>query len=378
MPRSAGGLEVVAATSSAGVHTAILVENASANVKILFDLGTHESRFDSCLDCFLSHGHTDHAGACIQHARSARMRKGIPTYYVPADVSAALEQARVAFSTMDGENIPMNIVAMNPGDSVVVGNQQSQFRVMAFSTMHRVQSQGYAVYSIKTTKGKLLEEYRSLSGREIGELKKSGVEVTSPAEHSEHLDLVYSGDTIFEGLLNCPQISAKDLFKADILIMECTYLDGPYDRAMQWEHVHIDDIVNNISIFQETGLLVLTHISVRYAPWQRCIKLLKNALPAEIREKTMVTLKEFGSKHVLTTLRDAEQQVERRKGTPGFGWGQGRSVSITTTSTTTEIKPPPPLPLAQSTGKVRKNPHKQDSHPSKKHYRQRHGNEKER
>lgn len=375
---SSGGLEVTSATSAAGVHTSLLVENRNLNVKILFDIGAYEPRFNACLDVCISHGHSDHIGAVMLHARGARMRKGTPNYYVPADLCEALEQARVAFSTMDGQDIPMNIVSMNPGESVMIGNQQSKFRVTAFATAHRVQSQGYAIYSVNETKGKLLAEYRSLSGREIGELKKSGVEVTSPTVRSEHLDVVYSGDTTFQGLLNSPTISATDLFKADIIILECTYLDGPYDRALEWEHVHVDDIVNNSSIFEETGQLVLTHISVRYSPWGNCVKLLKDALPAEIREKTVVTLKEFGSKYVLTNLRTAEELMERRRGAPGFGWGQGGKVNVISTASTSRRPPQPPV-----TGRVRKahsdKPRKEDGHPVKKHSNEEGGSkEKER
>lgn len=328
MMTSVGGLRVSSAISAAGVHSAISVGN-DQGVRMLFDIGVYERSFSNVRDVFISHGHTDHIGAIMLHARGARLQKGTPKYYVPTECIEALEQARIAFSTLNGDEIPMEIVSMSPGDSVVIGSNRSKFRVIALETKHRVQSQGYAVYSIVETKGKLLPEYKGLSGSEIGELKRNGTEIASPTTFGENLDLIYSGDTTFQGLLDCPQLSPADLFSADIVIMECTYLDGPYERAMEWDHVHIDDIVNHASLFEETGQLVLTHISARYQPWNVAVRLLSSALPPLLREKTVVTLREFGSKFVLSELKTAEELAEKRKSSPGFGWSsQSRKVTI--------------------------------------------------
>ena len=309
---STGGLQVTSACSAAGIHTAILVES-NHGMKFLFDIGVYERSFCSVRDIFISHGHSDHIGAVILHARAARLQKGVPKYYVPAECAEALEQARIAFSALDGEDIPMQIVILNPGSSVVIGNNRGKFRVMAVATKHRVQSQGYAVFSITETKGGLLPEFSGLSGAEIGGLKKSGVQVTSPATIEENLDLVYSGDTTFQGLVDCPQFLPGDIFKADIMIMECTYLDGPYDRAIEWEHVHIDDVVNHANLFEQTGCLILTHISIRYQPWSHAVKLISAALSPQLCEKTVVTLKEFGSKYVLSGLDSAQKLAARRR-----------------------------------------------------------------
>jgi ribonuclease Z len=54
------------------------------------------------------------------------------------------------------------------------------------------------------------------------------------------------------------------LFKAHTFIIECTYLDGDRAKAIEWSHVHLDDIIDNAHLFENVQRLVLVHISQKY------------------------------------------------------------------------------------------------------------------
>src|SRR3546814_531071 len=57
----------------------------------------------------ISHGHVDHVGACIQHARARARCYPRATYYLPADRVDAMQRAKAAFQDLDGPEIPMTI-----------------------------------------------------------------------------------------------------------------------------------------------------------------------------------------------------------------------------------------------------------------------------
>lgn len=48
----------------------------------------------------LSHGHIDHAGACISHARAKALNSSPATYIVPENLLLPLLDAKKAFETM--------------------------------------------------------------------------------------------------------------------------------------------------------------------------------------------------------------------------------------------------------------------------------------
>jgi ribonuclease BN (tRNA processing enzyme) len=58
-------------------------------------------------------------------------------------------------------------------------------------------------------------------------LKAEGVDIMT--EETAEVELVYTGDTTFEGLCR-PELDF--VFKAEILIMEVTYLDGDEQKAV--------------------------------------------------------------------------------------------------------------------------------------------------
>lgn len=61
--------------------------------------------------------------------------------------------------------------------------------------------------------------------------RKQGVDVSLP---QERVEVVYTGDTVMEGLVSQPMV-----WEAGLLIMEVTYLDGDGRAAAKNFHIHV-------------------------------------------------------------------------------------------------------------------------------------------
>ena len=123
----------------------------------------------------ISHGHIDHIGSCIAHARARTLMGPPASYYVPIGIVDHLKEAKAAFERLDNACIPMKIIGIQPGDIIHAG---SCYKIKVFETIHRVPSQGYAIYSIQ--KGELLPEMRGLTTAELRELKQLGQAIVGP------------------------------------------------------------------------------------------------------------------------------------------------------------------------------------------------------
>ena len=316
---TSGGLQVVDANAQAGFHSCIRVSGGK-NEQILFDCGVFSLESVNANWVFITHGHTDHVGACISHARARALTHSVAKYYVPADVAVHLEEIRSSFSKLDGNEIPMDIIIISPGESVRVGTDD-RLRVQTFQTEHRVPAQGYAVYSTINVPPKLLTQYSGASTEHIKDMKRRGIKVQSSPEERENLDLVYTGDTIFNGLLKDEN---RFIFMADILIMELTYLEATEKyiiNAAKYMHVHIGEVVEYASLFLNKQI-IFTHISAKYTPWGRAVKLIKEHLPVELLNKSAVTLKTFGAPEPITPLCNSSEYEKRGQTEVGFTWGR--------------------------------------------------------
>jgi ribonuclease Z len=305
-----GGYYIAGAWTKAGIGSCVQIKGRNKE-NLLFDCGVTEDQTYNADHVFISHGHVDHIGAVVMHARG-RFRDTPCKYYVPAKAVEPLTAAFVAFAELDDKDIPAEIIAVSPGDVI---NVSPTCCVKAFQTVHRVPSQGYALFS--RSKGGLLPEYRHKRGAEIRALKQQGHTIVGPPV--ETLEVVYTGDTTFEGLLR-----NNFVFSAPMLIMELTYLDGDSTAAVKYTHVHISDIVNNWEMFQNQ-FVVFVHISPRYNPASRVIAILRSELPVELQSKVLVNLKSFGERNAVNKiLRDVSLEGCNRQ--VGWAWGTQKRV----------------------------------------------------
>lgn len=121
---------------------------------------------------------------------------------------------------------------------------------------HTIPCVGYCFYQ---TKQSLKPEYKGLPGKEIGKLRKSGVQVT---EEEEQPLFCFLGDTsvsILEG------DQAENIFLCPTVIIECSFLtDDCRQNAERTKHVLWPDLKPHVLAHPETTF-VLTHFSHRWS-----------------------------------------------------------------------------------------------------------------
>ena len=131
------------------------------------------------------------------------------------------------------------------------------------------------------------------------------------------MEVVYTGDTVFEGLLRALD-ALPCLLHVHTLIVELTYLDGSRDSAVRYGHVHIADIVDNEEVFRHCERVLFVHLSQRYS-LSRAVKLLRDQLPSSLLPKSYVSLHSFGADEHVTALADSRwTQLEHQSA--GWGW----------------------------------------------------------
>jgi ribonuclease Z len=201
---------------------------------------------------FITHAHLDHsAGVAFYAAQRKLQQLGVGTLYVPAESRDGFEELLAVQRKLTGSELRLDVVGLAAGDEVRFGRNHL---VRAHAASHRVAARAYELVDVRHH---LREEFIGRSPEEIGRLRREGVRVDEPYARSL---LFYTGDTDRGLLENC-----EAAFRSEVLMIECSFVKGGHqDRAAQYRHIHIDDIADFASRF-ENELVVLTHFSRRYS-----------------------------------------------------------------------------------------------------------------
>ena len=175
-----------------------------------------------------------------------------------------------AWSRLDGNRIPAKLVGVKPGDEYQI---KPNLFARVFPTKH---SKGSVGYSVIEKRKKLKSEYSGLSGKQIVELKKQGIEI----DYTLELPIVtYLGDTQY---VDFSQL--KYIAESKILIAECTFYEGEHsERAEAGKHMHIDEFTTLLDKLQNEHIIV-THTTQR-TPMREIRKILKSTLSKEAYDK---------------------------------------------------------------------------------------------
>jgi len=247
--------------SVAGEETVV----AMPQLDVCFDIGKAPDQIIPINHILLTHGHMDHAAGIayyLSHRNFCGQSPG--TILAPANLIAPIRQVIDAWSNLDGNKIPANLVGVKPGD-------EYQIKPNLFTRVFPTKlSKGSVGYSVIEKRKKLKSEYSGLTSPQIVELKKQGAQIDYPLE----IPIVtYLGDTRYVDFSQLQYIA-----NSKILIAECTFYEVEHtERAEAGRHMHLDEFVTLIEKLQNDHI-VITHTTQR-TPMREIRRTLKEALP---------------------------------------------------------------------------------------------------
>jgi ribonuclease Z len=258
--------------SIAGEETVVAIPQ----LDVCFDIGKAPDQIIPINNVLLTHGHMDHS-AGIAYYLSHRNFCDLPAgnIYAPEALIGPMRQIIDGWVRLDGNQIPANLVGVKPGDEYKI---KPNLFVRVFPTKHGRASVGFCVIEKRK---KIKSEYAQLTGPQIVELKKQGVQIDYPLE----IPIVtYFGDTQYVDFSQLQYI-----VDSKILIAECTfYIDEHADRAIAGKHMHISEFGKLIETLNNQHI-VITHTTQR-TPMFQIRKILKDALSPEKYAKIVLLM----------------------------------------------------------------------------------------
>eukprot|EP00980_Cylindrotheca_fusiformis_P031568 scaffold26564_cov122-Cylindrotheca_fusiformis.AAC.2 len=152
-------------------------------------------------------------------------------------------------------HVDHKFVPTEPGEEISVSQGGKSFVIRTLRMDHRVPCLGYSIFKMKKS---LKQEYLGLEGREIGSLRKKGIEVH---ETTEEPFLCFMGDTTASAFVYHPEV----LHQHRIIVVECSFIDeANVRRAETTKHMHWNDLEPHIKSHPNT-LFILIHFSLKYS-----------------------------------------------------------------------------------------------------------------
>jgi ribonuclease Z len=249
---------------------------AMPQLDVCFDIGKAPNQVISINNVLLTHGHMDHAAGIayyLSHRNFCGQSPG--TILAPENLLGPMREVIDAWSRLDGNKIPANLIGVKAGDEYQI---KPNLFTRVFPTKHSRGSVGYCVIEKRK---KIKPEYAALTGPQIVELKKQGVEIDSPLE----IPIVtYLGDTQYVDFSQLSYIAASK-----ILIAECTfYIDEHADRAQAGRHMHISEFAQLVRKLNNQHIII-THTTQR-TPMSQIRKILKDEMPADRYDKMVLLM----------------------------------------------------------------------------------------
>jgi len=198
----------------------------------------------------VSHGHMDHV-AGIGYFISQRHFQGMKpaTIFVPANLERPINELLRAWQQVERQQSPYTVVPMHAGVDYEV---RRDFVIRPVATHHGFPSLGYVLINVRE---KLRPEYVTLTGEQLVELRKQGVDI----QYKLEVPLIaYLGDTSLGEVFDHP-----DVLNAQVLLCECTFFDPTHKvKAKAGKHMFVDDFVTVVQKSKNEHVIVL-HVSRR-------------------------------------------------------------------------------------------------------------------
>lgn len=198
----------------------------------------------------VSHAHMDHV-AGLGYYLSQRHFQGMKpgTVFLPRQLEKPVDDLLRAWQQVERQQTPYTLVPMSPGQDYEV---RRDFVIRPVATHHGSPSLGYVLINVRE---KLRPEYLSLTGEQLAELRKQGIDI----QYKLEVPLIaYLGDTSYGEVFDNP-----DVMKAQVLLCECTFFDPTHRaKAKAGKHLHIEEFAKVVEKSQNDAIVIL-HVSRR-------------------------------------------------------------------------------------------------------------------
>lgn len=222
-------------------------------LKLMFDAGI-TTYFDP-QTILITHGHLDHSNALpLILASAAVAERPSPVVCCPRETLHQFEQFvhaayQLNYGVTDGRL--KRFVGVGHGD--IVPLERAGHFAKVYRLDHSVPSIGYGIFEERE---KLKDEFKSLSGKEISQLRKQQVNVV---DFVPNPILVFVCDTSIHIFKTCPE-----LLNFPLILVECTFFEPELlELAHQSKHIHWLDL-QPIVVSHPKITFILMHFSMRY------------------------------------------------------------------------------------------------------------------
>jgi len=241
---------------------------------VCFDVGKAPDQIIPINHVLLTHGHMDHAAGIayyLSHRNFCGQSPG--TILASEALLGPIRQIIEAWGRLDGQRIPANLVAVKAGDEYKI---KPNLVARVFPTKH---SRGSVGFSVIEKRKKIKPEYAMLTGPQIVELKRQGIEIDNPLE----IPIVsYLGDTQYADFSQLEYVR-----RSKILIAECTFYEEEHSaRAEAGRHMHVAEFASLMEKLENEHIIV-THATQR-TPMREIRRMLKDRLSAAIYKKVIL------------------------------------------------------------------------------------------
>ena len=235
---------------------------------ILLDAGLSAPTF-TINHMLITHCHSDHIANLPFHLYSHKPTDKIQIYVpkgIETHIKDYIESAYLLSSHTfpEEENIKreelhlyryFDLITVEPGNNIPIQIKKVNYGLEIFKCYHSVPCVGYGVYNVRK---KLKEEYSKLSGKEIMELRKKGVDINYDYINKMFVYLGDTGKEIFE------DEEWKHIVEYPTIIIECTFiLEDEKEQAIKTNHIHWDHIEPIVDKYNK-NTFILIHFSQRY------------------------------------------------------------------------------------------------------------------
>ncbi len=222
-------------------------------LNIMLDAGPQN--FNKPDHIFITHTHFDHICGLPLTMIGDEHGKHIFNIYAPAESEKFIRSyinSGFSLNACHGVNVKTwyEFHPMKHTLEFITKIRKKPFQVETFECIHKVPTVGYGFSQITD---KLKPEYSNLEGREIGKLRKEGVEITYQKITKK---FAYVCDSTIEVLEK-----NKSILKYPIVIIECTFIVD--DESTCKDHIYWSDLEEYVKEYTDV-LFVLIHFSRRY------------------------------------------------------------------------------------------------------------------